>query len=158
MNLEINGLSFPVPPEYQAKFIEQAYRVFLLAEYEKQDKKLRLGLKTLARGLLMKMEQGAKTREIKDLMRPPKGTDATLHLAKILMGVINEGLNYATLSIEINESTACVASFSLSIPNQSAGGGQMANSRNDGLRQDDLRQKSLPAAGETVSNRADIHP
>lgn len=125
----------------------------LIKSYEEYvDKKIRIGLKAIVRQVLYETEKKMREAEhpFTENIRPPRGVDPVIHMFGLLETGLIQVLDHATLSLEIvdttTEGTPVIGNFTLEL-NQSSSGGQVAGSRDDREREDNVLP---PTSGEST--------
>lgn len=138
MKLEINGESYDVTRQYEEKLMDDLLSQGEL-EYQKLNGEWRILAKPFTRGILQMIEghiAKLQGKEVARLVRPERGTDPNLHLAKLLSRMLLEGLKHVTVHIQLEEGSHSASSFAISIASASQAGRQVDIDRNERLRQD----------------------
>lgn len=132
--------------------VNQVYQM-LLERYESMGKTLRLALKPLARHVLMELEKKHGTQ-----VRPPKGDDPSLHLVKLLLGVLIKGMPNVSVIVSTTPGTTEIQSFDLSVKGEGESGGQVVTHGNIGEWQDDGGEDVRRESRKAVSNITPLYP
>jgi hypothetical protein len=127
MKIHIDGKDYILTQEVEDRLLGQFYQMFVnLYSSPLVPAPLRLAIKPLARNELQKKEkelnhQGLDGRAV----RPPQGTDPALWFLQLEMNKFRgEGkLRDVTLYIDTETDSSTISAFSLSVSDQSQGGG-----------------------------------
>jgi hypothetical protein len=109
MKIKINGQTYDVPREYEARLFEQLWQM-AQDEYGKLAKEWRVLAMPFTRGGLKLLENKVARSEGKEAAKAlrPGANDPNLFLAQILAKMLFEGMKYVTLACEV-ESESIVA-------------------------------------------------
>jgi dihydroorotate dehydrogenase len=138
MNIDINGETYEVPPEYRDKLINQMWGLVMI-EYDKVPQGYKIPVMALTRKLLYDLEKDLAKKHGKEtavkVARPVKGADPTKHLLWVMSGAVREGMKDATICIDTEKAAHSVTALNVSIPSTMPGGGQVAVNGNERERQ-----------------------
>ncbi len=143
MQIELEGRTLEVPPEYVQKLAEDLWAMMEQMYKEKIGDGTKAGLMAVTRALLVKEELEVRMKHGKEAaraMRPPGNTDPNLWLARQFLPYLRESINGTKLVCQTTGDT--ITNLALSIPNFGDAGRQMDSSGNIWLRQDDGRKES----------------
>lgn len=152
MRILLNEEEYSLSSETETQMINQGYQL-ILERYEGLGKTLRLALMPLSRHILMEME-----KKHGKIIRPGKGEDPSLHLVKLMLGVLIRGLPNVTAQVTTKAGTTEIQSFDLSITGEGESGGQVALDGNVGLGEDNGGETLRPEFEQVVSNVTPLYP
>lgn len=159
MHLKIDGKTYTLA-ESDTRTLVQLGQAMALQEYRKLDDNWQFLSKPIARTLLQKMEEEAKkkgaTKEEALTFRPPKKTDPTEHLLKILSGLFYGAVQHVELSIETDSDS--ISSLACSVIHQSESGGPLDPNGDIGFREDNGIEVPGRGVHAALSNDASLCP
>lgn len=147
MRWNVNGTEYTSNEELDNKIVAVIYNE-LFEQHQKLDKKIKFGLKAVARVILTSMEVKHKTQ----VFRPPEGVDPALHLLDLIIPLMLRGLEDGKIELTTDTERSAITSLNVSIAGDGHGRRHMAHFGQAGNGQDDLRQTLDLQPGSTVSN------
>ena len=118
MKIEIGGQQYQLTDE-SIMSILSSIETFATDQYQKMPETAKLAAMAAVRALLAYAERAEKDPEKKALIRPPKKTDPTLHLIRLLIKFIGEILPHVQCEIATDEQR--ITNFSFQYAGQSRG-------------------------------------
>ena len=104
MKLEINGITYQIPREYELKIFDQLWNKEAVPWYNALDIAWKVGAMVISRGILLFMEgqifKETGDKEKAKAVRPVRGADPNLHVGELLAKILLEGLNHVTIACE----------------------------------------------------------
>lgn len=160
MRLDLNGIVCELPPQAQAQLLGVIWRD-MERRYAELNGGIRGGMKMVSRKVLLDMERRARkesTEEIAMKIRPPKGEDPNMHLARVLFGIGNEALKDVTVEIDLIEEASGyrVADLRVVTPEGQAGR-PVVDTGHDRIGQNDVREDAGRVVVEALPERALLH-
>jgi hypothetical protein len=152
MKIELDGKEYTVSHETEEKMVQQIY-LMLLEKYEGLGKTIRLLVKPVARQILLEMEKKSGKG-----IRPPRGDDPTLHLVRLMLGVLNKGLQDVECQVTTKRGSTEITTFGLSVKGQGESGRPLAFNGDEREWQDDGGEDVRQQSSETLSNITSLHP
>src|SRR5512146_599007 len=153
MHLKIDSKTYQLP-EADTRALVSLGQAMALQEYHKLDDNWQFLSKPIALTILRKMEEEAKKKGVAKeqylTLRPPKKTDPTEHLLKVMSGLFYEAIQHVELSIETDGDS--ISSLSCKVINPREGGGPLALNGHIGIRENDNTEVLGCGVHQTLPN------
>lgn len=138
MQIKLDDQEYTVAQTEQDRLLQQV-QVMFLQQYEKLDQNWRLLVKPVAREILRRWEAKAREKHgpgVAKAYRPEKHADPVLHLAKIILAVMQqEALKHVTVTLTTESEQHTVTHLDITVKNPGIIGGQVAAHGDERLRE-----------------------